>query len=113
MSKQSYGQRVRAARQAAGLTLREMAERCGCHFTTIAHVQQDRFTPSFRLCEAFGVACEVDLMPDDKVPFARLLLAAEDVYNSHYSWYGVDPEPHSPMAELGKALRDMGRAVAA
>ena len=110
-SEQTYGQRVRLARQAAGLTLRALAECAGCDFTTISHIEHDRLVPSFDLAEALGMACGVELMPPSRLPFARLLYAAEDVYHSHYSYYGTGIVPGSPLAELGEALRALGRVV--
>lgn len=111
MSEQAYGQRVKAARKAAGLTQREIAAMVGCDFTSISHLEHGRFVPSFGLAEALGAACGADLMPPEKVPFARLLAAAEDVYHAHYSWYGVGAEKGSPMWELGEALIALNRVV--
>lgn len=108
---QAYGQQVKAARLAAGLTQRDLAAKVGCDFTSISHLEHGRFVPSFNLAEALGKACGADLMPPDKAPFARLIAAAEDVYHSHESYYGVAAEEGSPLWEMGEALIALGRVV--
>lgn len=108
---QSYGQRVKAARTAAGLTQRDLAGLVGCDFSSISHLEHGRFVPSFDLAEALGVACGADLMPPDKAPIARLIVAAEDVYHAHESYYGVAVEEGSPLWALGEALDALHRAV--
>lgn len=102
---------MKTARLAAGLTQRELAEEVGCDFTSISHLEHGRFVPSFALAEALGAACGADLMPPDKSAFAQLIAAAEDVYHSHESYYGVAAEEGSPLWELGDALRALGRVV--
>lgn len=58
-----YGERVKAARMAAGLTLRELADRCGVDFTSLSHLEHGRFKPSAALGLALTAALGTNVSP--------------------------------------------------
>jgi len=62
-------ERLRAAREAAGLSQAQAGERAGLHQVSIAMFETDKRTPTvkvlIRLAEAYGVSV-VDLLPPPK-----------------------------------------------
>lgn len=61
-----FGPAVRSRREAAGLSLAALGERCGSHFTTISKLENSQRAPSLRLAadiaSALGVTVDVLLM---------------------------------------------------
>jgi transcriptional regulator with XRE-family HTH domain len=54
----TFGSVLREYRRAAGLSQRALAAKCGCDFTYICKLENDRMpAPSERLIEAFTEAC--------------------------------------------------------
>lgn len=77
-----YGQSIRAARKAAGLTQGALAALLGCQPSAVSHLERDRRTPSVptlvALCGALGVSADTLLgldAPQDAVPKARAAVA--------------------------------------
>lgn len=58
-----FGAAIRSRREAAGLSLAALGERCGSHFTTISKLENNQRTPSLRLAadiaSALGVTIDV------------------------------------------------------
>jgi transcriptional regulator with XRE-family HTH domain len=54
-----FGDELRRAREKAGLTQEELAERAGVHRTYVSMLERDKKSPTlavlFRLCDALGV----------------------------------------------------------
>lgn len=48
---------------------------------------------------------------DEAIAGRALIAAAEDVYHSHESYYGVAAEEGSPLWDMGEALLALGRVV--
>ena len=53
------GEELRSAREAAGLTQEQLAERAGVHRTYVSMLERDQKSPTvqvlFRICEAMGI----------------------------------------------------------
>jgi transcriptional regulator with XRE-family HTH domain len=64
-----FGARLKALREAAGLTQTALAERAGTHFTTIAKLEADERSASLRLALAIAGALGVGV--EDLVPRSR------------------------------------------
>jgi transcriptional regulator with XRE-family HTH domain len=60
------GKHLRALRQAAGLTLADLAGRTGSHVTSLSKIEADERSPSFRL--ALALARALGLSVADLVP---------------------------------------------
>jgi transcriptional regulator with XRE-family HTH domain len=58
-----FGAAVRSRREAAGLSLAALGEKCGSHFTTISKLENNQRSPSLRLAadiaSALGVSLDV------------------------------------------------------
>ena len=78
---EDYGQRLRAARKAAGLTLRELGERCAVDFTSLSHLEHGRFIPSFALGRRLTDALGVDLLPPSELARAHARIAELEAGN--------------------------------
>jgi transcriptional regulator with XRE-family HTH domain len=64
-----FAARLKALREAAGLTQPQLAELCGTHFTSIARLESEARAPSLRLAVALADALGVsiaDLVPKPK-----------------------------------------------
>lgn len=57
----TVGEAIREAREAAGLTQRELAERIGTQQPAIARLESDGSSPSIRTLRAIAEALGVDL----------------------------------------------------
>jgi len=62
MKTESFGERLRRLRDAAGLTQMQLAEKAGVPLTTLRNWEHDRREPlvsaAFKLAGALGVSCE-------------------------------------------------------
>lgn len=60
--------RMRELREEAGLTQKELAERCGCTRQTIIMLEQEKYVPSlslaFAIARAFSLGVEDVFEPD-------------------------------------------------
>lgn len=58
-TRQTWGEEVRREREGQDLTLRDLAERAGLHFTTIGKIEQGRLeaslTVQIKIADALGV----------------------------------------------------------
>lgn len=61
-----FGAAIRARREAAGLSLQELAERSETHFTSVSKIERSQRAPSLRIAvdiaSALGVTVDVLLM---------------------------------------------------
>jgi transcriptional regulator with XRE-family HTH domain len=75
-----YGRRLKQARTAAGLTLRELAERLRLlrvevDFTSLSHLEHGRFRPSYHLGRGLTDVLGVDLLPAGELARAHARIA--------------------------------------
>jgi transcriptional regulator with XRE-family HTH domain len=61
-SSPTFGSRLKALREKAGLTQAQLAERCGLHLSAVFKLEQGRRAPSWdtvqTLCDVLKVSCE-------------------------------------------------------
>jgi transcriptional regulator with XRE-family HTH domain len=57
-----FGKRLRELREVSGLTQRQLADKAGCHYMTLAKLEQGTQEPAWplvvALCQALGVSCD-------------------------------------------------------
>lgn len=68
-----FGPAVRARRDAAGLSLAQLAEKCGTHFTSISKIECGQRAPSLRVAAAIASALgvTVDVLLQDAALSAK------------------------------------------
>lgn len=57
----AFGQRLRHLRQAAGMTLKELAERAGLAISTISKIENDRMSPTYDVLLRLAGGLAIDL----------------------------------------------------
>jgi transcriptional regulator with XRE-family HTH domain len=70
---ETFGQKLRALRRAAGITQRELAKRVGVDFSYISKLENDRLPPPaadtvVKICEVLDVAPDELLAATGKIP---------------------------------------------
>lgn len=77
----AFGPRLRRLRQAAGLTLKEMAERAGLAVSTISKIENDRMSPTYDvlLRLAGGLAIDLSALLEGPAPAAAQPVGRLDV----------------------------------
>ena len=101
-AKPTLGSRMRALRLRYGLTLKEMSERAGLPFSTLAKVEHDRLTLTYdklqAISERLGIRMS-DLFAEDEVAAVAngrrsigTLASALPVSTPNYDYYYLSPE---------------------
>ncbi len=100
-----YGANIKAARKAAGLTQKQLADRLGISFVNISQLENNQRTPSIvtlqRLADALGIHI-----------FDLTGIGPEmDKYKIEIAWKDGPQPPDEKQKELGKALSAGPRAL--
>ena len=98
----TVGEKIRIARQAAGLTQNQLAEKCGCACGTIHQYEANKRRPSYAQLAKLAAALKIDVsdLVLENVDISRSENLEEDIY----------------FKRVGTAFRDLndlGRAAAA
>ena len=102
-----YGEQMRAARKARGWTQAQLGERLGISKQYVCDLEYERREPGERVALAISKCLDVQWYTVNHLlreRVAELAKAAREVYHAHLDYYGVVPEPGSPLARLREVL---------